>query len=129
MTTFSFIIPANTGIVSSDTTVIVDKGSSIKGKPKIRLASFGDGFEQRLPDGVNHISKTFNIRFSPRTKEEIDDIIDFFEYMGGVTSFEVTLPNSNRTETERIVIDDWDKNYSHDNFYSATASGRKVNEA
>ena len=129
MATISFIIPASSGIVGSDTTILADKGASIKASPNVRKATFGDGYEQRLPDGINSINKEINLTFSPRESSEIDDIIDYFEYLRATTAITLTLPNSNRTETLKVVVEEWSKNYAYDEFYVATAKLRKVNEA
>ena len=52
-----------------------DKSLTRKSKPKVHLATFGDGYEQRLADGINSIAEVFNLSFATRTKEEIDDIV------------------------------------------------------
>ena len=38
--------------------VSVDKGFQRKSDPKIHAISFGDGYEQRLADGLNNLSQT-----------------------------------------------------------------------
>ena len=56
-----------------------DKMLSRSTQPKVRVASFGDGYEQRLPDGINTLKETFSVSFNTRTKVEIDDIVTFFD--------------------------------------------------
>ena len=56
-----------------------DKSMGRISKPKVNLAKFGDAYEQRLANGINNLEESYSITFNNRTKEEIDDIIAFFE--------------------------------------------------
>ena len=40
--------------ISATVPVVPDRGLSRTSKPKIRSAKFGDGYEQRLADGLNY---------------------------------------------------------------------------
>jgi phage-related protein len=124
-----FVIPASSGIVASDTTINADKGATIQSTPRVKLANFGDGYEQRLADGINNIKREVNLTFSPRDNTEIDDIIDYFDYLEGVTPLTITYNNSNGNETMKVIIDNWTKSFQSANFSAATASGRRVYEA
>lgn len=112
-------------------TVAPDKGLSVTNKPKILLASFGDGYEHRIADGINNTPQVFSLSFSNRPKAEIDDIVDFFESKGAVTPFDyvVSDTNSGGTRTVKVVCSDWSQTWSYDNFYSLTASFRRVYES
>ena len=43
--------------------IVPDKGLSSKETPKVYLASFGDGYEQRLARGINALEQNFSLRF------------------------------------------------------------------
>ena len=90
-----------------------DKGMTRTGKPVVHLAKFGDGYEQRLVNGLNALTETFSISFNNRTKEEIDDIVAFFENKAGVTAFNYTIPDSNNSgeTTVKVVCDTWKKTF------------------
>ena len=107
-----------------------DKSLKRTSKPKIHLATFGDGYEQRLADGINSIKETFNVSFATRTKEEIDDIVGYLESLKGVTAFNLTIPDSNNSgeSVVKVVCDDFAISYDYENFYSATATFRRVYE-
>ena len=112
--------------------IVPDKGLSSKEKPRVLMASFGDGYEQRIANGINALEQNFSLRFKTRTKEEIDDIIAFFVAKKGVTAFDYVVSDSNAGSSEttyKVVCSEWVKSYAYDNFYSATATFRRVYEA
>ena len=109
-----------------------DKSMTRTSKPTIHLAKFGDGYEQRLANGINNLVETYAISFNNRTKEEIDDIVAFFENKGGVTAFTYTVPDTNESGNEvaiKVVCSDWKKTYTFGDYYSATATFKRVYEA
>jgi phage-related protein len=111
--------------------IIPDKGLGRQSTPRVRVAKFGDGYEQRIADGINPIQETFNISFNNRTKEEIDDITGYLGSLGGVSSFSFTIPDDNAAGelTVKVVCDSYNQNYQYGDFYSANATFRRVYEA
>ena len=112
--------------------VVSDKGLSSTETPRVLMASFGDGYEQRIANGINSLDQTFTLNFKTRPKAEIDDIIAFFVSRKGVTAFNYIVSDRNAgggETTYKVVCDKWTKTYAYDNFYSATANFRKVYEA
>ena len=53
----------------TDRKIIPDKALSRQSSPRVRTQRFGDGYEQRLAEGINNISDMFSLGFSNRTKE------------------------------------------------------------
>ena len=72
-----------------------DKGLGRQTTMKVHLAQFGDGYEQRIADGINTKQQTIQVAFSTRPKAEIDDLVAFFESLNGVTKFRFDLEDSN----------------------------------
>lgn len=120
-------------------TISPDKGLNRSSSPKVLIAKFGDGYEQRLPNGINSIDETFTATFNNRTKEEIDDITGYLASLKGATSFIYTIPDDNQlssvfpnTPGERrlkVVCETYSQVYSYGDFYSAMATFRRVYEA
>ena len=52
---------AVTGITGQ---VVPDRGMARSSQPLVRSAKFGDGYEQRLADGLNSLSESFSVTFS-----------------------------------------------------------------
>jgi phage-related protein len=58
-------------------------------KPTVSLweADFGDGYSQPMPKGINHIKKSTSLKWAVLTLEQMLEITDFFERMGGNQPF------------------------------------------
>ena len=115
----------------TSTNRIPDKALSRTAKPRVQLAKFGDGYEQRLSTGINPLEETFDVSFINRPRVEADDIIAFFENKKGVTNFSFTIPDTNSGGNERIikvVCEDWDLTYENAEASSVTATFRRVYE-
>ena len=55
MAVFQFTIPAGTmfGVSNNQTVVTADRGMSRAVTQNVLVTSFGDGYEQRVGDGIN----------------------------------------------------------------------------
>ncbi len=71
-----------------------DWAAQMEAQPVIRSAKFGEGYEQRTADGIHALMPKWSVSFTGKTKADADDIEAFFRAMGGVTAFELTLPDS-----------------------------------
>ena len=58
---------------------IPDKGLTVNNQPNVLIAKFGDGYEQRVENGINSLNQTLNVNFQDREKAEADAITSFFE--------------------------------------------------
>ena len=113
-------------------TVVPDRGMNRKNKPVIFQAKFGDGYQQRIANGINNLDQEFGVTFNTRTKAEIDDIVGFFESTNGVTAFNFTFPDTNASgneETVKVYVSDFDKKWEYDDYYTLTATLVRVYEA
>ena len=109
-----------------------DKGFGRATNMRIHLAQFGDGYETRLADGINNKNQTLSVAFSTRPKAEIDDLVAFFESLGGVTKFRFDLEDSNETssiESIFCICDTWNQTWAYDDYYTLTATFRRVYES
>jgi phage-related protein len=55
-------------------------------EPKVLSVKFGDGYEQRLANGINNQPEEWNLNFS-NTAEVINEIYQFLKAKGAVDSF------------------------------------------
>ena len=100
-------------------------------QPRVLKVQFGDGYEQRIQDGINNLKQEFSVTFNNRPKAEIDDIVAFLNNKAGTTAFNFTYPDSNAgggETTIKVVCEDWSQRYSYDDFYSASMKFRRVYE-
>lgn len=64
-------------------------GMSLSRKPELMKNSFGDGYEQIRPKGLNHNLRTYSATFTG-AEERIKQIDAFFERHGGYQAFNWT---------------------------------------
>jgi phage-related protein len=125
--TIGFIYDGGVGYATPDKTL----GRQVS--PKVLVAKFGDGYEQRIADGINSIKETYSLSFRQREKAFIDDVVQFLDSQKGVTKFSLNIPDSNVTpsgEREiKVVSENYNVVYDYDNFYSLTVQLRRVYEA
>ena len=84
--------------------IVPDKGVSSTETPRVLLASFGDGYEQRIANGINSLEQTFSLSFKTRTKAEIDDIIAFFVSLKGVKLVQSEIIRGKKTTQVSTII-------------------------
>ena len=121
------------GFVLSDgiTRVRPDNSLTKRVAPRVLLARFGDGYEQRMPDGVNSLQESFQAVFSNRPPEEIDAIVNFFEDNLGVQAFEFIIPDTRsrlKVKPIQVVCESWDYIYTHHIASGCIATFRRVYE-
>jgi phage-related protein len=119
------------GFTDGTSTFIPDRTMQRTSKPKVYRAAFGDGYEQRIAQGINNISESYSVSFVNRTKAEIDDIVAFFDSLNAVTNFSFTIPDSNAGGNEttiKVVCEDYSLTYTNDEFYGCQATFRRVYE-
>ena len=113
-------------------TVVPDKGFGLSNAPRVHVSTFGDGYEHRIADGINITPQMFQVSFANRPKAEIDDIVDFFETKGAVSSFSFVVSDTNSGSNERtvkVICSQWTQNWSYDNFYNLSATFRRIYES
>jgi len=118
-------------LLDGTTQAIPDRSLKHSSKPRVLTDKFGDGYEQRLADGINNIEQTFSLAFNNRTDDEIDDIVAFFDDKKGVASFDYTYPDTNASggeTTVKVVCDTYDTTFVNDEFSSCSATLRRVYE-
>tara|TARA_X000001382_G_C3147975_1_gene171945 strand:- start:607 stop:990 length:384 start_codon:yes stop_codon:yes gene_type:complete len=122
----------STGATYGNRTIVPDKGMSKKNQPQIFQAKYGDGYEQRVASGINNLKQEFGVSFATRPKEEIDDIIGFFESTNGVTAFNFTFADTNASgneETVKVYVTSFDQKWDYDDYYTCSATFIRVYEA
>lgn len=109
-----------------------DKALSREVTPSVLIAQFGDGYEQRIASGLNSLRENYVLQFKTRTKEFVDDVINYLDSTKGVTKFNLRVPDTNTAGNEKsvkVVFINYTVNYQYDNFYSLTVNVKRVYEA
>lgn len=74
-------------------------------KPRVRVAAFGDGYEQRVPFGINTNPQTWTLKFENRDNTEGTAIQSFLNARGGYDSFVWTPPG--QSVSLKFVCREW----------------------
>lgn len=59
-------------------------------QPRVRTSRFGDGYSQRIGDGLNRRPQMWSVRFSEVDNAIADEIIAFLRACDGVEAFDYT---------------------------------------
>jgi phage-related protein len=103
---------------------------NVNNKPRLKINQFGNGYQQRVNDGLNNSLIEFRIIFENRNETETVSILHFFSERNGQESFVYNLPTiyskSNSNLNTRFVCFEWNSNYISYNNYSIEATFLEV---
>lgn len=101
-----------------------DLGASQTITPSVQQTKFGDGYELRVPVGINSTPKSWSVTFSKGPAEAMA-ILDFLEARGGREAFTWTDP-FDRAGT--YVCREWTGGQAMFGVYQVTATFEQVFE-
>lgn len=91
-------------------------GTTVQKKPRVRSTRFGDGYEERAPDGLNPMSETWSLSFRGIDLEMADEIEAFLDArlsaIAGLEAFNY-VPLW-RTVAIRVVCREWTRSQDDD---------------
>jgi phage-related protein len=95
-------------------------------KPRIKINRFGNGYEQRVNDGINNNLIELSLKFDNRSEIEAVSILHFLNARNAQESFIYNLPtiyakSSSNLSTE-FVCPEWSPTYISYNNYSIEAT-------
>lgn len=93
-------------------------------KPRIIVAQFGDGYSQRVRDGLNNDMAVWDLAFNNQTTANATSIETFFATQGGTTVFDWTPPNS--ASSKKFICREWTRTEVSYNVVSITAKFEQV---
>ncbi|MTD34035.1 phage tail protein [Paludibacterium denitrificans] len=97
-----------------------DYSAKLSRAPRVLKAQFGDGYDQRVPDGINNNPQSWALTFNNRTNADADAIDAFLSAQNGVTWFWWTPPRVNAAI--KVVCEKWDKSEATFNGTTVTAT-------
>lgn len=99
--------------------------ATIDESARIISARFGDGYEQRSPDGINNLKTNYSLTFPGLYKADGDELEAFFRAQKGAFSIQWTPPNS--TIPLNFVVRSWRRAYdSGDGMSTISATFERV---
>lgn len=90
-----------------------DYPASSERTPRVKSVRFGDGYEQRIGDGLNTLLPSWSLSFSFRETAEIDALEAFLITHAGVHNFTWTPPRS--TTAGRYICRSWTRTVERGN--------------
>ena len=97
MDTYPDIVPSFTTKVEEDDRTLV--------------AMMGDGYEQRMRDGINSARLRFEIAYNKRRSAAVATVLAFLRAHGGRTAFLWTPPAPFDTERQWVIRPPWQYEY------------------
>lgn len=107
----------------SDFTYTPSFGAARKRAPRALVARFGDGYEQRVGDGINVDLHMWDVAFQNRSGTDADAIETFFALKAGVTAFTWTPAGGSEIT---VVCREWHRSFAETNKNTITATFEQV---
>ncbi len=92
-------------------------------KLRVLTANFGDGYSQRVGDGINIKEQAFSVQFSNRLSEEVR-VIEAFLDNKSANSFNIVING----ETIKVSSEGYNTTYTRENYHSITTNFKRVYE-
>lgn len=99
-------------------------GSNPSKEFRILTASFGDGYSQRVPDGLNTEIEAWEMAWDVVTEEEKNIITNFLDARGGYGAFGFVMPGE--TVKKKWVCRKYQARPLTYGFYALTATFERV---
>jgi phage-related protein len=131
MPDFSFTIPANAvenGVPAAPEKITVDRGFSRKAQHRVLTANFGDGYEQRVRDGINTKNENFTVALNNRPAAEINKVAKFLDNYSGKNFILTVTEYGGVDETINVVCDAYNITYKYEDVLTLTTTFRRVYE-
>jgi phage-related protein len=94
--------------------------SPVDHAPRVKVIQFADGYEQRIPDGINNTLLTLNLNFELRDSNEARAILHFLYTRKAVETFAFTPP-APYADVKLFVCKEWTHNEVFFNNHSIRA--------
>lgn len=99
-------------------------GGSKTNRPRVITAQFGDGYQQRIGDGINTNPRSWSLRFT-RLTADIDAIDAYLSSHKGTASFDWLPPHG---ATGKWICPEWTRTEHSDNAQEISATFIEVFE-
>ena len=108
------------------TTVNPSYGTNKSSAPTVRIAQFGDGYQQRSTFGINQNLKVYNFTWNNISETDADEIETFLDARAGVENFDYTPAGES---SKKFICRQWNKTIPYLNRATIRATFEQVAEA
>lgn len=102
-----------------------DVSSTRSTKRTLNVTSFGNGYEQRVPVGINYKRDNWSLSWSNLTSDEKDTLVTFLEAISDGSVATWTSPMGGG-EKKYVLDGDWGVSFPSGNLFTVTAKFRQV---
>ena len=102
-------------------------GARKNSAPNIRIAQFGDGYQQRSTFGINQNLKIYQFTWQNISETDSDVIETFLDDRAGVENFDYTP--AGESSSKKMICTSWNKTIPYLNRATITAVFEEVAEA
>lgn len=99
--------------------------AGVKRRARVLKSEFGDGYTQRVADGLNAIEHVWSVNWEGLTDSEADTLDNFLGARGGWEAFEWAPPRGAGTAV-KWVCEEWERRPRHAGHADITATFRRV---
>lgn len=99
-------------------------GSSQSNKPRVLASEFGDGYVQRVADGLNSDLSTLSVRFDVLRHAEGETIVSFFSSKRGAIPFKFAIPGE--IALRKWIAPEWSRDWQGGEIVAVNASWQEV---
>ena len=102
---------------------VFDRNIQRQTKVRVLTATFGDGYEQRVRNGINPKEELFSINFNNRTSDEITVLAAFLDNKSG-GNFDIVING----DTIKVAAEEYSIDYGQESINSLSTQLRRVYE-
>jgi len=115
------------GVPSQSVIYTVDRGMGRAITNRVLTAKFGDGYEQRVLDGINTKNEEFDVEFKNRSASSINLLAKWLDVKAG-KNFDFTVTDYDGDTVIKVVSDGYNIDYPQENIHTLTTRFRRVYE-
>jgi len=130
MAQFSLTIPTNgvsSGVPAAPIEYTVDRGMGRSTSHRVLTAAFGDGYQQRVLDGINTKNDAFNVSFKNRSASSINLLAAYLDAKAA-DSFDFTVTDQSGDTTLKVISQGYNIGYAREGTHTLSTTFVRVYE-
>lgn len=116
-----------TGVPAALSIFTADRGFQRKARHRVLVAEFGDGYSQRVLDGINSKNEEFSVSFTNRSASSINLLAKYLDSKAG-KNFTFTVTDLDGDTNLKVICDSYDITYTQENVHSLSTTFKRVYE-
>jgi phage-related protein len=102
-------------------------GADLSEEPRVNEAVFGDGYSQRITQGINNIRGEIDAAWGPIGQTDADALVALFRTLNGVSPFQMQMPGDSMRKF--ITVGAWKKKFKDTGVFEVSVKLKQVFDA